>query len=113
MPLKFRLKGLAETLIETLRCPQCGHEGGDDGDKGFQTDLSRVTYDGIIVVCKCLICNNVFVPDNQKHGIINSRRLRSAVDKDSKNTGQPVYVNSEAVRLEVERMRASKDDKLQ
>ena len=113
MPLKFRLKGLAETFIDNIKCPKCGHEGGEDGDKGFQTDLTRVTFDGIVVVVKCLICGKVFVPDNQRHGIINSQRLRAAVEKDSQNTGQPIFQNTEAVRLDVERMNASEDDQVQ
>ena len=113
MPLKFRLKGLAETFVDSLKCPKCGHEGGDEGDKGFLTDLTRVTYDGIVVVVKCQMCNQIFVPENQRHGIINSQRLRAAVEKDSVNTGQPIYADTKAVIVDVERLNASKDNKLQ
>jgi phosphate/sulfate permease len=35
MGLKFRLKGLAETFIDKLKCPGCGNNGGEEGDNGF------------------------------------------------------------------------------
>lgn len=113
MPLKFRLKGLAETFVDAIRCPCCGHDGGDEGDQGFRTELTRVTYDGIIVVIQCAICGNVFVPDGQRHGVINSEKLRTAVEKDSKTTGQPIFPTREAVRLEVERLNAERTQKVQ
>lgn len=113
MPLKFRLKGLAETFIDKLRCPTCGHDGGNEGDQGFTTELTRVTFDGIVVVIHCCQCQNVFVPDGQRQGVINSQRLRAAVEKDSQNTGQPILPNRKAVELEVERLNASRQDKVQ
>ncbi len=113
MPLKFRLKGLAETFVDHIRCPGCGHDGGDDGDQGFQTELTRVTYDGIIVVIQCSVCGSVFVPDGQRHGVINSEKLRLAVERDSVTTGMPILPNRESVRLEVERMNAEKGNKVQ
>jgi hypothetical protein len=113
MPLKFRLKGLAETFVDAIRCPTCGHDGGDDGDQGFKTELTRVTYDGIIVVIQCCICGNVFVPDGQRHGVINSEKLRLAVEKDSLTTGQPILPSRESVKLEVERLNAERGNKLQ
>ena len=113
MPLKFRLKGLAETFVDAIRCPCCGHDGGDEGDQGFKTELTRVTYDGIIVVIQCCICGHVFVPDGQRHGVINSEKLRMAVQKDSMTTGQPILPNRESVRLEVERLNAERGDKVQ
>jgi hypothetical protein len=112
MPLKFRLSGLAETFVDEIRCPRCGHDGGEGGDQGFQTDLTRVTFDGIIVVIRCDCCGHVFLPDGQKHGIIDSQRLREAVEKDSTNTGQPVFSDMKAVRLEVERLNAEKGEKI-
>lgn len=108
MPLKFRLKGLAETFIDNLRCPKCGHDGGEDGEQGFQTDLTRVTLDGIIVVISCSVCSQVFVPDGQRLGVINHGRLRAAVEKDSITTGQPVLSSITEVRLEVERINAER-----
>jgi hypothetical protein len=113
MPLKFRLKGLAETFVDVIRCPECGHDGGEGGDQGFQTDLTRVTYQGIIVVISCGVCNAIFVPEGQRLGVINSQKLRSAVEKDSQTTGQPIYCNLAEVRLEVEKLNAAKDDKMQ
>lgn len=112
MPLKFRLRGLAETFVDDIRCPCCGHDGGDEGDQGFVTEFTRVTFDGIIVVIQCEPCGNIFVPTEQKLGVINSTRLRDAVEKDSGNTGQPIYANMEQVRLEVERLNAEKGSKI-
>jgi hypothetical protein len=109
MAIKFRLKGLAETFIENIKCPGCGHDGGDDGEKEFFTDLTRVTYDGIVAVIRCGLCNLIFVPEQQKLGIINSGKLRQAVEDDSLATGQPIYASRQAVILEVERMNATKD----
>lgn len=113
MPLKFRLKGLAETFVDQIRCPTCGHDGGEEGDNGFTTELTRVTFDGIIVVIQCTICGEVFVPDGQRHGVINSEKLRLAVEKDSVMTGLPVLPTREAVKLEVERLNAERDNKMQ
>ena len=112
MPLKFRLRGLAETFVEEIRCPCCGHDGGDEGDHGFRTEFTRVTFDGIIVVIQCEPCGNVFVPNGQKLGVINSSKLRSAVEKDSGNTGQPVFYGLDQVRLEVERLNAERGSKI-
>lgn len=108
MPLKFRLRGLAETFVEGIRCPSCHNEGGEGGEQGFATDLTKVTYDGIVVVVRCEICGQVFVPENQKFGIVNSSRLRKAVEKDSQNTGQPIFPDIKSVRLEVERLNAGR-----
>lgn len=113
MPLKFRLKGLAETFVDEIRCACCGHDGGEEGDKDFYTELTKVTYDGIVVVIQCGVCGNVFVPDKQRNGVINSERLRNAVERDSVNTGQPILPNRESVRLEVERLNAERNDEVQ
>ena len=48
MALKFRLKGLAETFVDSITCPCCGVVGVDD--QNFTTELTKVTYQGIIVV---------------------------------------------------------------
>ena len=113
MPLKFRLKGLAETFVDAIRCPCCGHDGGDDGDQGFYTELTRVTFDGIVVVIQCGVCGHVFLPDGQRHGVLDSQKLRHAAQKDSVTTGHPLYANREAVKLEVERINAERNDKVQ
>jgi len=112
MSLKFRLRGLAETFVDEIKCPCCGNDGGDNGDQGFATSHTRVTYDGIVVVIECDVCTHVFVPNNQRHGIINSEKLRSAVDKDSENTGMPIFQDVAFVKLEVERMNAEKNSEI-
>jgi hypothetical protein len=108
MGLKFRLKGLAETFIDRIRCPHCDNDGGEEGDHGFRTDLTRVTYEGIVVVIECEMCKSVFVPDGQRHGIINSSKLRNAVERDSIKTGQPIYKNRNSVRLDVQKINAER-----
>jgi hypothetical protein len=113
MGLKFRLKGLAETFLDRITCPHCGHDGGKDGDQGFRTDQTRVTYDGIVVVIECEMCGEVFVPEGQRFGIINSQKLRSAVDQDSEKTGQPILTTFKDVKLDIERLKAEKSGETQ
>ncbi len=113
MPLKFRLKGLAETFVENACCPMCHHDGADEGEQGFYTELTKVTYDGIVVVIQCPKCAYVFMPDGQRNGVINHARLRAAVERDSNTTGQPILPNREAVRNEVEKINAQRNDKVQ
>jgi hypothetical protein len=108
MALKFRLRGLAETFIEEIRCPGCQHVGGDE--ESFSTEHTRVTFDGIIVVVRCKQCDNVFVPDQQRLGVINPSALRAAVEKDSQETGEPVFDSMRAVKLAVERDAATDRD---
>ena len=108
MSLKFRLKGLAETFIDKITCPKCGHDGGEEGDKGFYTELTKVTYDGIVVVVRCGVCDLIFVPTNQRHGIINNQKLRAAVERDSSNTGQPILQSMKDVQLDVEKLNAQR-----
>lgn len=112
MPLKFRLKGLAETFVDDLCCKSCGNTGGSSGDEGFETSLTRVTYEGIVVVVECKCCGAIFVPESQRFGIINSQRLRDAVDKDSLNTGQPVVPDARSVKLNVEQLNAERDNRV-
>jgi hypothetical protein len=106
MALKFRLKGLAETFVDNLHCSCCGHDGGTEGDQGFSTELTRVTFDGIIVVIHCHVCDNIFIPEAQRLGILDSEELRKAVKKDCRETGEPLFTNLEAVRLDVEKLNA-------
>ena len=112
MGLKFRLKGLAETFLERIKCPTCGNDGGEDGDHGFKTDLTRVTYEGIVVVIECELCGDVFVPEGQKQGIIDSNKLRAAVERDCLKTGQPLFSNRRSVKLDVEKLNAEKSSGL-
>ncbi len=109
MPLKFRLKGLAETFVDKIRCPKCGHDGGDEGDDGFSTDHTRVTFDGIVVVIECQHCTTIFVPREQRMGIVDFDKLRIAVEKDSAKSGLPVLEKATDVHLDVERLNALKN----
>lgn len=104
MALKFRLKGLAETFIDEIICPHCGVHGTDDDF--FDTDLTRVTYEGIIVVAQCRKCGEIFVPLTQRLGVIDPNELKRAVEKDSVDTGEPLVPGIEDVRLNAERLNA-------
>lgn len=104
MALKFRLRGLAETFLEDIICGACGSRGTDD--ETFTTQHTRVTFDGIIVVVQCRKCSEIFVPIQQRLGVINPGALREAVSKDANETGEPVLVNFAAVRLNAERLNA-------
>jgi len=104
MAIKFRLRGLAETFIEELTCPGCGRRGNDD--QHFETNNTRVTFDGIIVVAECKRCGELFVPGAQRFGVLNTEELKQAVKQDSDDTGEPIFVGLEDVRLDVERLNA-------
>ena len=104
MALKFRLRGLAETFIDEITCPHCGTAGSDD--QVFSTELTKVTYDGIIVVVQCKSCAEIFVPDDQRLGVLNPEQLKLAVQKDCVETGEPMLPDIEAVKLSAERMNA-------
>ena len=106
MALKFRLRGLAETFIDTIECPTCGVAGNDD--ENFSTEFSKVTLDGIVVVVQCKCCNEIFVPSAQRLGIISIEKLKEAVSKDSEETGEPVIPNLSTVRLSVEKLNAQR-----
>ena len=104
MALKFRLKGLAETFIDEIKCPGCGLLGADD--ENFATELTKVTLEGIIVVVQCKTCGEIFVPRTQRLGVINIDALRAAVEKDHQETGEPMVFGLEGVRLNAEKLNA-------
>lgn len=106
MALKFRLKGLAETFIDRITCPHCGVVGNDD--QHFATELTRVTFDGIIVVVQCKGCGEIFVPDTQRLGVLDPTELRRAVEKDCRETGEPLMPNLHSVRLNAEKLNAQR-----
>ena len=104
MGLKFRLRGLAETFVDEIECPCCRAKGSDED--AFNTDFTRVSFEGIIVVAQCRACRQIFVPRAQRLGILNPGGLREAVLKDSEETGEPVYTGFEAVSFSAERLNA-------
>ena len=108
MALKFRLRGLAETFIDTLACPGCGAVGSDDDH--FSTEETRVTFDGIVVVVTCHACHEVFVPRTQRLGVVDPTALREAVIQDSQDTGEPVLENLQAVQSFIEHANADRND---
>jgi hypothetical protein len=110
MALKFRLKGLAETFIEEIVCPCCHTSGNDDTQ--FATELTKVTFEGIIVVVQCRSCGEIFVPDTQRLGVLNPGELQTAVRKDSLDTGQPIMASFTAVKLNAERLNAQRKGEL-
>lgn len=80
MALRFRLKNLAETVIEELKCPGCGLIANDE--KLFSTDLTRLTVDGIVVIAECRCCGEVFVPIGQRTGIMDVRNFRQVIQNE-------------------------------
>lgn len=106
MGLKFRLSGLAETFIEEILCPTCGTTGTDESH--FTTELTKVTFDGIVVVVQCRSCGEIFVPDTQHLGVVNPTGLKAAVKKDSVDTGEPLLANVQMVKLAAEKLNAQR-----
>ena len=106
MALRFRLKGLAETYIEEVACPCCGVNGIDD--QLFSTEHTKVTYEGIIVVLQCKNCDEIFIPSNQRMGIIDPQELKVAVVTDHKKTGEPLHTNLRSVLIDTEMLNASR-----
>jgi hypothetical protein len=111
MALKFRLKGLAETFIEEIVCPGCSTRGHDD--ERFTTELTKVTFEGIIVVVQCRTCGEIFVPLTQRMGVLNPDELREAVQRDHEETGEPLMPNLSAVQLSAEKLNALRKGALQ
>lgn len=110
MSLRFRLKGLAETFIEELCCPSCGHKSKDD--QFFSTEMTRVTFDGIVVIAQCKVCSELFVPLTQRLGILSQKALNEAVEKDLELTGESTYSTLQNVKVNVERMNAERRNQL-
>ncbi len=110
MALKFRLKGLAETFIDSIMCPGCGATGNDD--QHFVTELTKVTYEGIVVVAQCRSCGEIFVPQTQRLGVLDPEKLKDAVDQDTVDTGEPLLPGFHAVKLSAERLNALRKGEL-
>ena len=110
MALKFRLRGLAETFIDHISCPCCGHSGSDD--EAFATELTKVTFEGIVVVAQCRNCGEIFVPETQRRGVMDPVELRKAVERDSVETGEPLMQSLDSVVLNAERLNAMRKGEL-
>jgi hypothetical protein len=106
MALKFRVKGLAETFLESIACPCCGISGPDD--QYFTTEFTKVSLEGIIVVVQCKVCNEIFVPTSQRLGVLDYPALCTAVEKDSVDSGGPIMTGIAAVRLSAEKLNAER-----
>lgn len=102
MALKFRLRGLAETFIDSISCPCCGKHGVDDTH--FSTEHTKVTYDGIIIVVQCKSCGEIFVPQTQRLGVLSPVDLKDAVVKDSDETGDTLLESFQSVKLHSEKL---------
>lgn len=110
MALKFRVKGLAETFLESIQCPCCGVAGPDD--QYFATENTKVTLEGIIVVVQCKVCGEIFVPCSQRLGVLDYPALCTAVEKDSVDSGGAIMTGIAAVRLSAEKMNAERKGNL-
>jgi hypothetical protein len=106
MALKFRVKGLAETFLESIECPCCGVAAVDD--QYFTTEYTKVTLEGIIVVVQCKICSEIFVPNSQRLGVLDYPALCTAVEKDSVDSGGAIMTGLAAVRLSAEKLNAER-----
>jgi hypothetical protein len=106
MALKFRVKGMAETFLESITCPHCGISGPDD--QHFATEYTKVTLEGIIVVVQCKSCSEIFVPQCQRLGVLDYSALCAAVEKDSEDSGHAILDGINAVRLSAERLNAER-----
>lgn len=111
MALRFRLKGLAETVVDTITCPCCKTEGQDD--EMFTTTMTKVTFQGIVVVLSCRVCGEIFVPESQRLGIINPKALSEAIHQDIKEIGEEHLRSLGSVRLETERVNAHRRNSVQ
>ncbi len=106
MALRFRLRGLAETLIEEVSCPCCGSVGEDDGT--FSATNTKVTLQGIIAVLQCKSCDEIFVPENQKLDIADTGLLEEAVKEDHQRTGEPLLHGFSSVLHQAEMLNATR-----
>jgi hypothetical protein len=58
------------------------------------------------------MCGHVFIPGGQRLGIIDPKKLRTAVEKDSLNTGIPIVPDVDMVKLEVEKLNAENKEEI-
>jgi len=112
MALKFRLKGLAETFVDSIKCPSCNYDGGNEAEESFSTGHTRVTFEGIIVVMECPCCGLVFYPEGQKIGIVNPKKLRTAVERDYAEVPGAIVPTIEEIKLDIEKLNAERNDQV-
>jgi formylmethanofuran dehydrogenase subunit B len=110
MALKFRVRGLAETFVDSILCPGCGVACTDD--QYFSTELTKVTFEGIVVVVQCKVCSEIFVPTTQRLGVLDYSALCVAVEKDSIDSRSAILPTLSAVRLNAERLNAERKNSL-
>jgi hypothetical protein len=110
MALKFRVRGLAETFLDSIACPCCGIVCTDD--HYFSTELTKVTFEGIVVVVQCKVCCEIFVPSKQRLGVLDYSALCVAVEKDSIDSCSAVLPTLHAVKLNAERLNAERKGSL-
>ncbi|MCS6894465.1 MAG: hypothetical protein NZO16_07885 [Deltaproteobacteria bacterium] len=104
MALRFKLRRVAETYIDYIECPNCGYSS-EEIDK-FTTELTRVTFEGIVVVCRCGICGEIFLPANQRVGVISFKNLKELILRDSRKRGVAIYRNVRDVKIYVDYLNA-------
>jgi hypothetical protein len=105
MALRFKLKNIAETVIEELKCPGCGLIANDE--KLFSTDMTRLTVDGIVVVAECRCCGEVFIPIGQRTGIMDVRNFREVIKSEYGHAKGPAP-SRQSMEMEAEKLNAIK-----
>ena len=105
MALRFKLKNIAETVIEELKCPGCGLIANDE--KLFSTDMTRLTVDGIVVCAECRCCGEVFIPIGQRTGIMDVRNFREVIKSEYGHTKRPAP-SRQSMEMEAEKLNAIK-----
>jgi hypothetical protein len=104
MALKFKLRRVAETYLEFIQCPSCGTYSEDIDH--FTSELTRVTFEGVVVVCRCTICGEIFIPPNQRIGVISFKNLKDLILRDARRRGSKIFRNIEDVKNYVEYLNA-------
>jgi hypothetical protein len=110
MGIRFRLSGLAETYIDFIKCPNCGCTGQDD--TMFSTELTKVTFEGIVAVLQCRVCSEFFVPDTQRLGVLDCNKLRLAVEKDLIKGEKFEERTIAGLRLSIEKLNAERQGRV-
>ena len=100
----YQVKETFENGVRKIDCPCCGANGIDDSN--FSTEHTKVTYQGIVIVLECKHCDEIFVPQNQRLGIVDSGQLKMAVSYDSEQSGEPLYENIDSVLMNAEKLNA-------